>query len=77
MNEVKPPKRVLSVRRWREYVKAIFPGLKLSRPKSDLCDRCVRIEIELLSPDLTPEREAFLNEEKKMHLSAAITQRKI
>ena len=77
MKESNPPRRALSLRRWREYVKALFPGLKLSRTKSDLCDRCVRIEIELLSPDITPEREAFLKEEKKVHLSAAIAQRKI
>ena len=55
----------------------MFPGLKLSRPKSDLCDRCVRIELELLSPDITPEREAHLKEEKTVHLAAAIIQRKI
>ena len=77
MKETKPPRRVLSLRRWREYVKAIFPGLKLSRPKSDLCDRCVRIDIELLSPDISPEREALLKQEKAMHLADAIKHRKI
>ena len=77
MQDMDPPRRVLSLRRWREYVKAMFPGLKLSRPKSDLCDRCVRIELELLSPDITPEREARRKQEKTVHLAAAIIQRKI
>ena len=77
MQDSKPPRRVLSLRRWREYVKVLFPGLKLSRPKADLCDRCVRIDLELLSPDITPEREAHLKEEKTVHLQAAISQRKI
>ena len=55
----------------------MFPGLKLSRPKSDLCDRCVRIDVELSNPDITPEREAHLKKEKTVHLEAAIIQRKI
>ena len=77
MKGMNPPRRVMSVRRWREYVRAIFPGLKLSRPKSDLCDRCVRIEMELLSPDTSPQRAALLMEEKEVHLSDAIKHRKI
>ena len=77
MQDKDPPQRVLSLVRWREYVRAIFPGLHLSRPKSDLCDRCVRIEIELGSPDITPERKQYLLEEKEVHLEAAIAQRKI
>ena len=77
MNQKVPPQRVLSHRRWREYVKAIYPGLKLSRPKADLCDRCVRIELELLSPDITPERKEFLKMEQEVHLDEARTQRRI
>ena len=77
MESKDPPRRVLSLVRWREYVRALYPGLHLSRPKADLCDRCVRIDIELSSPDITPERKEFLTQEKKVHLGAAITQRKI
>ena len=77
MREMKPLRRVISLRQRRECVKAIFPGLKLSRPKSDLCDRCVRIEMKLLSPNISPERETFLKEEKAVHLSDAIKHRKI
>ena len=72
-----PPMRVLSPRRWREYLVAIFPGLRLSRPKSDLCDRCVRIEIELNTPGLTDEQKKMLEAEQKVHLEDAIEQRKV
>ena len=58
-------------------MKAVFPGLRLGRPKGDLCDRCVRIELELCSPDLTAERKQFLEEEKKLHVDEAITQRRV
>lgn len=72
-----PKQRVLSYCRWREYVKAFYPGLHLGRPKVDLCDRCVRIETELLMPDLTPERKAFLEKEQTIHLEEAMSQRRI
>ena len=55
-------------------MKAIFPGLKRTPPKSELCDRYVRIEVELLSPDITPEHEAYRNEERSYE---AIKQRRI
>ena len=72
-----PQQRTLSYCRWREYVKALFPGLHLSRPKVDLCDRCVRIETELMMPDLTDERREFLKKEQTMHLEEAMSQRRI
>ena len=62
------PSRVLSPRRWREFVIAYFPGLRVSKSGSDLCDRCVRIEIELKSPSLSEERKVALEAEKKLHL---------
>lgn len=77
MNGLVPPQRVLSPRRWREYIYAIYPGLRLTRSKTDLCDRCVRIEIELTSPDLTENRRQILEEERKVHLEDAIAQRKV
>ena len=77
MEAMNPPMRVLSHRRWREYVAALYPGLRLSRPKTDLCDRCVRIEIELNSPGITDERRKILEEEKEVHLADAIEQRQV
>ena len=76
MTEQDPPQRVLSPVRWREYVRAFFPGLHLCRPKMDLCDRCVRIETELYDPNITAERREFLEQEKKLHLQEAIKQRR-
>ena len=71
-----PPQRILSPSRWREYVRAFFPGLRLCRPKMDLCDRCVRIETELYDPNISAERKEFLEQEKKLHLEEAIRQRR-
>ena len=56
---------------------AIYPGLQLSRPKTDLCDSCVKIEIELNTPGLTEERKKILEDEQKVHLDDAIKQRKV
>lgn len=72
-----PPRRALSLRRWREYVAALYPALRLSRSKTDLCDRCVRIEIELSTPGVSEERKKSLLEEKNLHLEAAVKQREL
>ena len=77
MKATEPPSRVLSPRRWREYVVALHPGLCLSKSASDLCDRCVRIEIELQSHDITEERKTALEAEKALHLDEAISQRRV
>ena len=77
MESRSPPARVLSRRRWREYVAAYYPGLRLCKSKTDLCDRCERIVIELKSPDLTDERKKALEEEMALHLEEAISQRKV
>ena len=77
METSSPPRRSISRVRWREYVRVLYPGLYLSRSKSDLCDRCVRIDIELQSPDLSEERRTFLEEEKKVHVNEAIEQRRV
>ena len=77
MLDTNPSARVLSRGRWREYVRAIFPGLRLARSKSDLCDRCVKIDVELNTPGLSQERKDALELEKKMHLDDAISQRRV
>ena len=56
---------------------AYFPGLRLTKSATDLCDRCVRIEIELKAPDISEERRASLEAEKALHLNDAIAQRKV
>ena len=77
MKSRNPSVRVLSPRRWREYVKALFPGLHLAKTRSDLCDRCMRIDLELKCPGLSAERKEALEEEKAMHLQDAILQRRV
>ena len=72
-----PPRRALSLRRWREYVAALYPALRLSRSKTDLCDRCVRIEIELSTPGVSEERKKSLLEETNLHLEEAVKQREL
>ena len=55
----------------------MYPGLHLSRPKADLCDRCERIRIELYSPDITAKRKVILEKEQDLHIDEAIAQRKV
>ena len=77
MTSRNPPGRVLSPRRWREYVKALFPGLHLTKTRTDLCDRCMRIDLELKCPGLSAERKKALEEEKATHVEDAILQRRV
>ena len=77
MQSHEPPRRFISRVRWREYVRVLYPGLRLSRSKTDLCDRCVKIDTELQNSDITPERRSFLEAEKKMHVDDAVKQRKV
>ena len=67
-----PPRRCMSRVRWREYVRVLYPGLRPSRSKTDLCDRCVKIDIELMSPGISEECKCFLEKEKKMHVTDAV-----
>ena len=77
MRSREPAARALSLRRWREYVVACYPGLRRNKSRSDLCDRCVRIDIELASLDITNERREELLKEKAVHLEEAIKQRRV
>ena len=54
----------------------MHPTLRLTRVKEDVCDACVRLEIELARVDLTAEERAAFLKEKNLHLKAAITQRR-
>ena len=71
-----PKKRVVSYKRWLQKVHVLFPGLRTSRSKEDVCDCCVMIAIKLLDPDLSDEDKVSLEAEKAMHLKEAIVQRK-
>lgn len=67
--------RVISFSHWRQMVNYFFPGLKVSRTKEDVCDACMRIETQLLNPDISEEQRQQLQLEKAVHLDAAIEQR--
>ena len=71
-----PKFRALSYTRWIEIVHWMHPALRLTRVKEDVCDACVRLEIELARVDLTAEERAAFLKEKNLHLKAAITQRR-
>ena len=63
--------RVLSVERWRQYIVYFYPGVRLSRSKEDVCDACMRIELQLCDESLTPEARAALELQKRTHLEAS------
>jgi hypothetical protein len=69
-------RRVMSFSRWTQYVKLHQPGVCLTRMAEDVCDSCVRIDIQLVHNDLPPEEWQHLVLEKGMHLQAAIDQRR-
>jgi hypothetical protein len=50
---------VISLTRWVQYVNYFFLGLRLSRSAEDVCDTCVIIDIELMSSELTDEKEEW------------------
>ncbi|CAK9266760.1 unnamed protein product [Sphagnum jensenii] len=69
-------RRVMSFSRWTQYIKLHQPGVRLTRMAKDVCDSCVRIDIQLARDDLSPEEREHLVLEKGMHLQAAIDQRR-
>ena len=68
--------RTLSYERWTQYVHYFSPGLRLTRSKEDLCDCCVRIEVELMNPNLTVAEREALEAEKTTHIKKAVEQRR-
>jgi hypothetical protein len=69
-------RRVMSFSRWTQYVKLHQPNVYLTRTAEDVCDSCVRINIQLARDDLPLEEREHLVLEKRMHLQAAIDQRR-
>ncbi len=60
--------RVMSFSQWTQYVKLHQLGVRLTRTVEDVCDSCVRIDIQLARDDLSPEAWEHLVLEKGMHL---------
>lgn len=67
---------VLSPQRWRQYIQSHFPGLRLSQSKEDVCDLCVRIDTQLLSPNISEDMQAQLLLEKSTHIYVVVGQRR-
>ena len=68
--------RVLSYSRYTQYFHFHFPGLRLTRSKEDVCDCCVRLDIQLSRDDLSDEERIAIKLEKGTHLNAAVAQRR-
>jgi ribosomal protein S10 len=68
--------RVMSFSRWTQYVKLHQPGVRLTRMVEDVCNSCVRINIQLTRDNLLPKKREHLVLEKGMHLQATIDQRR-
>ncbi|OWZ12485.1 Cleavage inducible protein [Phytophthora megakarya] len=45
--------RVLSYSLFTQYIHFYFPGVRLTRPADDVCDCCVRLDVELQNPNIT------------------------
>ena len=67
---------MVSLSWWKQYIRFLYPGLRLSRCVQDACDMCVRLDIELQRVDLSSAQLAELILQKEMHLDAAIAQRR-
>jgi hypothetical protein len=67
-------RQVMSFSRWTQYVKLHQPSVRLTRTTEDVCDSCVRIDIQLAHDDLPLEEQEHLVLEKGMHLQVAIDQ---
>ena len=65
----------MSLNRWREYIRAFHPRLKLGRVLTDTCNVCYRIDTELKSSHLTAELEHELEQHRKADLNQAKSQR--
>ncbi|XP_071489968.1 uncharacterized protein [Diadema antillarum] len=68
--------RVLSPVRWREYVRAFKPRLRLKTASTGLCSCCYRIDVELNDPTTSDERKAELRLQKETWLDDAVRQRR-
>ncbi|OWY92497.1 LOW QUALITY PROTEIN: Cleavage inducible protein, partial [Phytophthora megakarya] len=69
-------RRSIGYCRFTQYVHFYFPGIRLSRSQTDVCDACVRIDTTLLRRDLTDVERSELLAEKAVHVEAPINQRR-
>ncbi|CAK9862503.1 unnamed protein product [Sphagnum jensenii] len=65
-------RRMMSFSRWTQYVKLHQPGVCLMRTAKNVCDSCVRIDIQFAHDNLPLEEREHLVLEKGMHLQIQI-----
>jgi hypothetical protein len=65
------------IRRWRQYVRAVFTAVRLGRAKEDECDACIRLKMQPEDNSLDSEARAAIEEELALHMNAATEQRRI
>ncbi len=63
--------------RWIQYIHLFFPGLHLVRIVEDICNCCVRIDIQLQRDDLPSDEHNCVLLKKQTHMDAAISQCRI
>ncbi|EEY53747.1 uncharacterized protein PITG_20075 [Phytophthora infestans T30-4] len=66
----------MSYSRFLQYVHYLYPAVRLTRTAEDVCDCCVRIDIQLKQPDLSDDERQSLHLKKQMHLDSAMGQRR-
>jgi len=66
--------RIVSYLKWIQYVHLFYLGLRLARSTKDICDYCVRINIQFKHDDLLVDECDRLLIEKETHLDATIGQ---
>lgn len=59
-----------------QYIHYLYPGLKLTRTETDVCDSCVRLNIVLDNPLSTEQEKEAAQQELDMHMEAARDQRR-
>ena len=69
--------RVLSLVTFRRIVKLIIPTLHLGRTKTDACNACFSLELQIKDPETSEALKLELKAAKEIHLEDAINQRRI
>ena len=69
--------RVLSLVTFRRIVKMIMPTLHLGRSKTDVCNACFSLDLQIRDPESSEELKRELIAAKHVHLQDAIIQRRV
>lgn len=69
--------RVLSLVTFRRIVRMIMPTLHLGRSKTDVCNACFSLDLQIRDPETSEELKRELIAAKHIHLKDAIIQRRL